>query len=210
MPWASKVKAIVQMWLPGGEGGHAIADILTGKVNPSGKLPVTFPKAYEDNPTYIHFPGGAQADYGEGIFVGYRYYAKTGIKPLFPFGHGLSYTQFELSEPALTEPTDPEGDRHVSVTVANTGDRAGAETVQLYVEMPNCPEASAPLNLCAFEKIYLEPGARQSLSLIVPKRAFAYFDEDANDWTAAPGPHQIHLATSAANIQHSFNMAFKE
>lgn len=210
MPWANKVKAIVQMWLPGQEGGHAIADILTGKVNPSGKLPVTFPKAYEDNPTYIHYPGGAQADYGEGIFVGYRYYAKTGIKPLFPFGHGLSYTKFKLTNATAICRLKKDASVEVRVTLTNQGQVSGAETVQLYAENTASPEATAPLNLCAFEKVALDPGQSEDLTFILPKQAFAYFDEDDQSWAWSKGLYKIHLGTSAGNIQHSFNMVHKE
>ena len=210
MPWANKVKAIVQMWLPGQEGGHAIADILTGKVNPSGKLPVTFPKRYEDNPTYIHYPGGMQADYGEGIFVGYRYYAKTGMKPLFPFGHGLSYTKFTLTNGEAICRLKENETIEVHCTLTNSGSLAGAETVQLYVENIASPEVTAPLNLCAFEKVTLEPGQSEDLTFRIPKRAFAYFDEDQNTWAWGKGLYQVHIGTSAGNIQHSFNMAFKE
>lgn len=210
MPWANKVKAIVQMWLPGQEGGHAIADILTGKVNPSGKLPVTFPKRYEDNPTYIHYPGGMQADYGEGIFVGYRYYAKAGIKPLFPFGHGLSYTKFKLSNATAICRLKKDETVEVRVTLSNQGRVKGAETIQLFAENTASPEVTAPLSLCAFEKVALEPGQSEELTFRIPKRAFAYFDEDQNDWAWCKGLYKIHLGTSAGNIQHSFNMAFKE
>lgn len=210
MPWANKVKAIVQMWLPGQEGGHAIADILTGKVNPSGKLPVTFPKRYEDNPTYIHYPGGAQADYGEGIFVGYRYYAKTGIKPLFPFGYGLSYTKFKLTNATTICRLEKDDTVEVRVTLANQGHVKGAETVQLYVENIASPETAAPLGLCAFEKVTLEPGQSEDLTFRIPKRAFAYFDEDKNDWAWGKGLYKIHLGTSAGDIQHSLNMVHKE
>lgn len=210
MPWADKVKAIVQMWLPGQEGGHAIADVLTGKVNPSGKLPVTFPRRYEDNPTYIHYPGGAQADYGEGIFVGYRYYAKTGIKPLFPFGHGLSYTQFKLTDAEAVSRLEQDETVEVRCMLANTGLRAGAETVQVYADNTAAPEATAPLNLCVFEKVFLEPGQSEQLVFRIPKRAFAYFAVDANDWAWGQGLFKIHLGTSAESIQHSFNLAHKE
>jgi beta-glucosidase len=209
MPWANKVKAIVQMWLPGQEGGHAIADILTGKVNPSGKLPMTFPERYEDNPTYIHYPGGAQAEYGEGIFVGYRYYTKTGVQPLFPFGHGLSYTKFKLTDAEAICRLKADETIEVRCTLTNSGQRAGAQTVQVYAENTGCPEATAPLSLCAFEKVYLEPGQSEALTFRIPKRASSYFDEDANDWAWGHGTYRIHLGTSAGNIQHSINMVHK-
>lgn len=209
MPWADKVAGIVQMWLPGQEGGHAIADVLTGKTNPSGKLPVTFPKRYQDNPTFLHYPGGAQADYGEGLFVGYRYYAKTGTEPLFAFGHGLSYTRFKLSNAAAVCKLAKNDTIEVRLTLSNQGAVTGAETVQIYIENSACPEASAPRNLCAFEKVELPPGRSEDLTFVIPKQAFAYFDEDLNDWTWAKGLYTVHVGTSAKNIQHSFAMVYK-
>lgn len=209
MPWADEVKAIVQMWLPGQEGGHAIADILTGKINPSGKLPVTFPKRYQDNPTYIHYPGGAQADYGEGVFVGYRYYAKAGIKPLFPFGHGLSYAKFKLSDPAAINRLEKDGTIEVQLKVTNQGSVFGSETVQIYSENGEPSEASAPLNLCGFQKIELAPGQSEKLSLIIGERALAYFDEDKDEWALDQGMFKIHIGTSAERIHHTLHIVNK-
>lgn len=206
MPWVDKVRAIVQMWLPGQEGGHAIADILTGKVNPSGKLPMTFPMRYEDNPAYIHTPGGAQVDYGEGIYVGYRYYAKTGIEPLFPFGHGLSYTEFEVSNAEAFCSRKNGQAIEVRARVTNKGASAGTETIQVYVENLASIEATAPLSLCALDRIELEPGKSADLTFVVPSRALAYFDLDQEDWTVTDGPYTLHIGTSARDIHHSLNI----
>ena len=133
MPWVDEVAAVVLAYYPGMENGNAIAKVLLGEVNPSGKLSVTYPKRLEDTPAYVNYPGGKDVRYGEGIFVGYRYYDAKGIEPLFPFGHGLSYAAFEYSDlrvPASVKPGEP---IQVSVRVKNTGDRAGKEVVQLYV-----------------------------------------------------------------------------
>ncbi len=200
MPWADKVPAIIQMWLPGQEGALALADILEGAVNPSGKLPVTFPRRYEDNPTALYYPGGLQSDYGEGLFVGYRYYDRAGVEPLFPFGHGLSYTTFEIF--ALEGPRAIVAGEtaHVSVMVANTGPRAGAETVQVYVQ--DCASAeSKPLRqLRAFGKVLLGPGERRKLSFDLGPRAFSWFDPDRDDWAIVPGRYRIHAGTSSRNL----------
>src|SRR5436309_14842075 len=134
MPWLDKVAAVVQAWYPGQECGNAIADVLFGDVTPSGKLPQTFPVRLKDNPTYLDFPGeNGKVYYGEGLFVGYRYYDKRRIAPLFPFGFGLSYTTFSYSHLRLSaQQIGPDDTLHVSVDVTNTGQRAGKEIVQLY------------------------------------------------------------------------------
>ena len=135
MPWLDKVAGVLQAWYPGQECGNAIADVLFGAVNPSGKLPQTFPVRLEDNPAYINYPGeNGHVRYGEGIFVGYRYYEKKRVAPLFPFGFGLSYTSFAYANLRLAAPTiGPDDQLTVSVDVTNTGQRAGQEIVQLYV-----------------------------------------------------------------------------
>ena len=206
MPWADRAAAILQMWLPGQEGGHALADILTGAVCPSGKLPVTFPARYEDNPTALHYPGGLQSDYGEGIFVGYRYYDKTGTAPLFPFGYGLSYTSFALSGaagPASIKTGEP---AEIQVRIANTGKRAGAEAVQVYVEDRATTESMPPRQLRAFQKVYLEPGEERTLSFTLLPRDFAWFDPDTNDWRVTPGAYRIHLGTSSRDLPLDVDM----
>jgi len=209
MPWADRAAAILQMWLPGQEGGHALADILTGAVSPSGKLPVSFPARYEDNPTALHYPGGLQSDYGEGVFVGYRYYDKTGTVPLFPFGHGLSYTTFSLS--GLTGPSSIKSGEpaEFNVRLTNTGNRAGSETVQVYVEDRATAEAMPPRQLRAFQKVYLEPGEERSLTFTLQPRDFAWFDPDTNDWRVTPGAYRIHLGTSSRDLPLSFDLEIK-
>lgn len=200
MPWADKVKAIVQCWLPGQEGGHAIADVLTGAVNPSGKLPITFPRRYADNPSFLHYPGGAHVHYGEGLFVGYRHYDALGIEPLFAFGHGLSYTSFEVSGLEAPVRAQAFADITVTFTLANTGDLAGAEVLQIYLEHV-APAETMPLRqLKAFAKCELAAKDHARMSLIVPGRAFAWFDVDAGDWTVTPGRYRLHFGTSSRNL----------
>lgn len=200
MPWASKVKAIVQCWLPGQEGGHAIADVLTGVVNPSGKLPVTFPHRYEDNPSFLHYPGGAHVHYGEGLFVGYRQYDVMEIEPLFAFGHGLSYTSFALSD--LEAPAQAGAGEDITITcsLANTSAHAGAEVVQLYIEHLAPPETMPLRQLKAFAKRELAPGKQARVSLAVPGRAFAWYDVDAGQWTVTPGRYRFHIGTSSRDL----------
>ncbi|WP_296720881.1 glycoside hydrolase family 3 C-terminal domain-containing protein [Erythrobacter sp.] len=200
MPWAGKVKAIVQCWLPGQEGGHALADVLTGTVNPSAKLPVTFPRRYEDNPTFLHYPGGSHVHYSEGLFVGYRHYDALGIAPLFPFGHGLSYTSFALSDLEAPEGAKAGEDISVTCTLDNTGARAGAEVVQLYLEHCDPAETMPPRQLKAFAKHELAPGETTKVTLKVPGRAFAWYDVDADAWTVTPGRYRLHVGTSSRNL----------
>jgi beta-glucosidase len=200
MPWADRAAAIVQMWLPGQEGGHALADILTGAVSPSGKLPVTFPARYEDNPTALHYPGGLQSDYGEGIFVGYRYYDKADIAPLFPFGYGLSYTTFALSGASGPALIRTGGSAEISITVTNTGKRPGAETLQVYVEDRATAESMPPRQLRAFRKVHLEPGEARTLSFSLQPRDFAWFNPDTNNWQVTPGAYRVHLGTSSRDL----------
>ena len=200
MPWASEVSAIVQMWLPGQECGYAIADVLTGVHSPSGKLPATFPQRYQDNPTVLHYPGGAQVDYGEGLFMGYRHYDAADIEPLFPFGHGLSYAEFTLSE--MTSPTQIKaGDNAiVEVTMENTGDVTASETIQLYLENLAAPETTARRALAAFAKMEMKPGETKRIQLEIDERAFAWYDVDTSQWMTSPGAYRIRLGTSSRDL----------
>ena len=200
MPWADRVPAIVQMWLPGQEGGHALTDILTGKVNPSGKLPVTFPKRYEDNPTYLHFPGNLQVDYGEGLFVGYKHYDALDIDPLFPFGHGLSYTSFELSNAQYRDVIKHGETVFLSIDLKNTGKLPGAETVQVYVEDTVTAETMPLRQLRAFEKVQLAAGETKALRFDLEARAFSWFNTDTNSWSMTPGRYRIHIGTSSRDL----------
>ncbi len=179
MPWARKVKAIVEAWLGGQAGGGAIADALIGRVNPSGKLSETFPMRLEDTPPYPNFPArNKEANYGEGIFIGYRHYDVRKLTPLFPFGFGLSYTTFAYSDLRVSADVFNEADGlTVEVNVRNAGPVAGKEVVQLYVH-ERCVKVVRPgKELKAFIKVALQPGEGQTVRFELDRRAFAYYDD---------------------------------
>lgn len=212
MPWRGKVKAIVQAWYPGQAGGRAIAEVLAGKVNPSGRSPVTWPVRLADTPrptlSGLGTPWGTPVTirYDEGAEVGYRWYAKNGIKPLYPFGHGLSYTRFvyrdlRISTAAMPGAVQPEsghlaGSETVTATftVTNTGDREGADVPQLYL-------AAAPedgrMRLLGFERVVLKPGETREVKLVVDPRLLARFDRRASQWRITAGAYEIALGRSA-------------
>ena len=199
--WLKQVPALIHAWYPGQEGGNAVAEILFGQTNPSGKLPVTFEDQKEDNPAYRWYPtsdGGKSVRYGEGIFVGYRGYDHNGVQPLFPFGYGLSYTRFEYSDLKV----EPEGDSiKATFSIRNAGDRAGAEVAQLYVE-PVKPAVERPIKeLKGFEKVFLAPGESKELSVTLDERAFAYFDPASKKWKSDPGEYDICIGASSRNIK---------
>ena len=203
MPWADKVPAIVLMWLPGQECGHALADVLTGKTSPSGKLPVSFPRRYEDNPTYLHYPGGLQADYGEGVFVGYRYYDALDIEPLFPFGHGLTYSRFEISNLECPDQIGAHQALSLCVDLTNAGDVDAAETLQVYVEDRATSETMPLRQLRGFRKVHLAAGETQRVTWDLPTRAFAWFDPDKMDWTVTPGEYVVCVGSSSRSMNAS-------
>ena len=202
LPWADTAHTLVQGWLAGEEGPHALAQVLLGEVNPSGKLPFTFPRRLEDNPAYLYYSSGRDANYGEGVFVGYRYYEKRKLAPLFPFGHGLSYTSFEyanLRVPATLAPGQP---LQVSVDVKNTGRRAGRETVQVYVGDEATAEVVRPLKeLKSFRKVSLAPGASTTLTFTLVPRDLSYYDPHLREWTNTHGAHRIYVGSSSADIR---------
>ncbi len=201
MPWIAEVPAVVLAYYPGQEGGNALASVLAGDVTPSGKLTVTFPKRYEDNPTYGNYPGDREVIYGEGLLVGYRYYDAKDIAPLFPFGHGLSYTTFAYSDlqlPATAAVGEPV---RVRITLTNTGACAGAEVAQLYVHDREARVFRPPQELKAFAKVQLEPGASQIVEFTLDERAFAYYDVNASAWAAEPGAFDILVGASSRDIR---------
>ncbi|MCG1010645.1 glycoside hydrolase family 3 C-terminal domain-containing protein [Salinicoccus sp. ID82-1] len=204
MPWLSKVKAVLEGYLGGQALGGAIAKLLYGDVNPSGKLAETFPMKLEDNPSYLNFPGdGDRVEYKEGIHVGYRYYVKKKIEPLFPFGYGLSYTTFEYANLEVEEPEN--GDYHVkvSVDVKNTGERAGKEVVQLYVKDIESIISRPEKELKGFEKVHLEAGETQTVSFNLDKRSFAFYDVEIEDWRVEGGEFEIAVGLSSRNLRLS-------
>lgn len=196
MPWSDDVAAIIQAWFPGEEWGNALADVLSGDLSPSGKLPTTVPVRLEDTPAFTNYPGErGQVRYGEGLFVGYRWYDARSIEPRYCFGHGLSYTTFELGAPTW------DGDAlHVRVT--NTGAVRGAETVQCYVRDIEASVARPRQELKAFVKVWLEPGASEELTLLLDERAFAFWDVAAHAWTVEPGEFELRIGTSSRAIAH--------
>ena len=203
MPWLNKVKGVLEAYLTGQAGGGAVADILFGHVNPSGKLAETFPKKLSDNPSYLFFPGEKdKVEYREGIFVGYRYYDTKKVKPLFPFGYGLSYTDFEYSELKVekSEITDQEKVK-ISLKVKNSGDVYGQEIVQLYVADPESSVIKAEKELKEFAKVELEPGQEKIVEFELGKRAFAYYNTEIEDWYVESGDYEILIGSSSRDIR---------
>lgn len=203
MPWVNEVAAIVQLWYAGQEQGNALADVLFGDVNPSGKLPTTFPVRLQDNPAYINYPGeNGHVRYGEGIFTGYRYYDKKELEPLFPFGHGLSYTTFGYSNLKLNAEKLTEAETlTISVDVTNTGAAAGKEVVQVYVRDVHSRVARPEKELKAFRKISLNPGETQTVTFRLDREAFWYFDTAQNGWVVEPGGFEILVGSSSRDIR---------
>jgi beta-glucosidase len=203
MPWLDRVAAVVQAWYPGQECGNAIADVLFGVVTPSGKLSQTFPVRLEDNPAYINYPGdNGHVRYGEGLYVGYRYYDKKRLAPLFPFGFGLSYTTFAYDNLRLSSDIlSPDQSLTVRIDVTNTGDRAGQETVQLYVGDVTARLSRAEKELKAFAKLALGPGETQTATLTLDRTALAYWDDATHRWVAEAGEFEVLLGSSSADIR---------
>jgi beta-glucosidase len=201
MPWINEVRSVVLAYYPGQEGGHAIADILFGNVNPSGKLTFTIPGKYEDNPSFLNYPGSRDVLYGEGIFVGYRYYDTKDVSPLFCFGHGLSYTNFEYSELVAPESIKQGEVLEISFKVKNTGDTPGKEVAQVYINDQRSRLQRPIKELKAFSKVYLEAGEEKIVTLKLNERAFSYFDPDRKSWVAEPGVFNILVGSSSRDIR---------
>ncbi|MBN1286183.1 MAG: glycoside hydrolase family 3 C-terminal domain-containing protein [Anaerolineae bacterium] len=200
--WIGDAAAVLEAWMMGQAGGGAIADVLFGKVNPSGKLAETFPLRLEDTPAYLNFPGeNGEVRYGEGLFIGYRYYDAKALDVLFPFGYGLSYTSFAYSNFKLSAAklTDA-GSLTVSVDVTNTGSMAGKATVQVYVHDPESRLARPYKELKGFAKVALEPGATQTATITLDARAFAYYDPAYGRWVTESGAFDILVGSSSADI----------
>jgi beta-glucosidase len=203
LPWADKVPAIVEAWLGGQASGGAIADVLTGRVNPSGKLSETFPVRLMDTPSYPEFPAKNQeANYGEGIFIGYRYYDARNLKRLFPFGFGLSYTTFSYANLRVTPAavTDTEN-ISVEVTIKNTGKVPGKEVVQLYVREEQPRVVRPEKELKAFAKVALEPGEEKRVNFQLQARDFAYYDVMRRGWLVKPGDFAILVGASSQDLR---------
>lgn len=220
MPWVKQVPAILQAWFLGSEAGNSIADIIFGKVNPSGKLPMTFPVRLEDVAAHAvgEYPGVKRPDadiwdekYNEGVLVGYRWHDTKKIKPLFPFGHGLSYTTFAYGKPVVSgKELRKDGELKITVAVTNTGDREGQETVQLYLTDVKAPVQRPAKELKGFEKVSLLPGETKEVTFTVKPADLAYFDADAHDWATHPGKYQAHVASSSADIASTIHFSLAD
>jgi beta-glucosidase len=200
-PWINNVAAVVEAWYPGEACGTAIADVLTGKTNPSGKLPVTFVKRWEDSPAFGNYPGSdGKVNYAEGIYVGYRYFdSKTSVKPLFAFGHGLSYTQFKYSGLKIESAGNMK--YTVSATITNTGNFDGREVVQLYVSDKKCSVDRPVKELKSFAGVTLKKGESKEIKLYIDDKAFTFYHPVAKKWTLENGEFDIMLGSASDDIR---------
>jgi beta-glucosidase len=199
MPWINNVKGIVEAFYPGQEGGNAIANVLFGKVNPSGKLPETFPTKISDTPAYGNFPGvNNQVNYAEGIYVGYRHYDAKNIEPLFPFGFGLSYSQFEYSNLKIKK----QGKKiRVTFQLKNSGKMDGAEVAQLYIHDIKCSEDRPSKELKTFEKVFLKAGETKMISMTLDNSTFEMFSKTQNKWIIEKGEFEVLIGSSSRDIR---------
>ncbi len=215
MPWVSEVEAIMQAWYLGSEAGHAIADVISGDVNPSGKLPFTFPVKLTDNAAHhygeLSYPGdGTDQYYKEDILVGYRWHDTKKIKPLFAFGHGLSYSSFALSDVTADKPSYTADDMiNISCRVTNTGQIAGAEVVQVYVGKPQSKVARAIKELKAFNKVTLQKGEATTTTLSIKASNLSFYDEAINGWQLEKGDYTIHVGTASDQIVEELQITIK-
>lgn len=207
-PWHDSVDAIVEAWALGQAVGGALADVLTGAVNPSGRLAETIPLRLEDTPSFLNFPGENEVvRYGEGVFVGYRYYATADRPVRYPFGHGLSYTSFEHGSVQVT-PAGPDS-AVARVTVRNTGTAAGADVVQLYVAPADAPVRRPRRELAGWRKVQLEPGESRTVEIPLERRAFAYWDVVKGRWRVQPGEYAVEDGRSSADIASSVGVTLE-
>jgi beta-glucosidase len=202
--WIDKVPGLIHAWYPGQEGGTALAQLLFGDYSPSGKLPASFERRWEDNATFdSYYPknGEKRVEYGEGVFLGYRHFDRSTVKPLFPFGYGLSYTTFQYTHLMVT-PTSRDGGSLVSVSfdLTNIGSRTGAEIAELYVGDPHASVPRPEKELKAFAKVNLLPGETKHIVLTLNRRAFSFYDVKKKDWSAEPGPFTILVGGSSTEI----------
>ena len=202
-PWFKDVPAVLEAWYPGQEGGEAAAAVLLGEVNPSGKLPDTFPKRYEDNPAFENYPGtDGRVNYAEGLYVGYRHYDTRQVAPALPFGHGLSYTAFSYGDLVLdTRTVHPGGSVSVCLEITNTGRRAGREVVQVYVRDLEARLPRPEKELRRFLKVALQPGESEYICLTLDERALSYWDPEAGRWVAEPGEFEVMVGSSSRDIR---------
>jgi len=208
MPWASKATTLVHAWYLGNATGDAIADVLFGKVNPSGKLSMTFPKRLEDTPSYGHFASeNGEVRYAEDLYVGYKHYQKTGVEPLFPFGFGRSYTTFHYSNIKIGSP-EVTSDANkftisISFSITNSGSVSGSEVAQVYVSLPSTPWGylHPPAHLRSFVKVKdLAPGKSKTVEVMLDKYAVSYWDRGIESWRAEKGTYLVGVGSSSSDI----------
>ena len=223
--WADKCAALLYGWYPGQAGMQAIADIMVGKINPSGKLPATIEKSFKDSPAYGMIPKGLKVshtaknvnelwiaprhydvEYKESVLVGYRWYEAKGIEPLFPFGFGLSYTTFELGKAKAAKQISAEKPLKVTVPLENTGKMAGAEVVQLYVQENNPTVLRPKKELKAFKKVHLEPGKHTTVEFELNYKDLAFWNDKTHAWEVNKGTYTIHIGNSSANISQTLTV----
>ncbi|MDE7311244.1 MAG: glycoside hydrolase family 3 C-terminal domain-containing protein [Eubacterium sp.] len=210
MPWLGDVKAILEAYLGGQAGGSAVADLLYGKANPSGRLAETFPLKLQDNPSYLNFGEGDQVEYREGVFVGYRYYEKKDMQVAFPFGHGLSYTTFAYANIRLSADTATDKDTvTVSVDVTNTGAVSGKEVVQAYVKDLTGMAKRPVKELKGFEKVSLQPGETKTVEITLCPRSFAWYHIGLHSWFIGSGKYEILVGSSSADIRQSITLTMQ-
>jgi len=201
--WVDHVPALLEAWYPGQEGGTAVAQVLFGEFNPSGRLPISIERRWEDDAAYnSYYPkeGSKKVEYSEGIFVGYRHFDKSAVKPLFPFGYGLSYTSFTYKNLTIS-PASSDDQVTVAFDVTNTGSRAGADVAEVFVGDHHAPVPRPVKELKGFAKVNLSPGETKNVSVKLDRRAFSYYDVKTHAWTVAPGDFDLFVARSAADIE---------
>ena len=211
MPWAQQVKAILWGWYGGMEAGHAYARVLLGEVNPSGKLPITLPKKLADTaPLALNDYNPRDSFYKEGVFIGYRWFEQRGLAPEFPFGHGLSYTRFEVANLELPESVEAKtGEIPVRVTVKNIGKVPGAEVVQLYLGDVEASVARPAKELKGFQKVFLQPGELRQITLLLKQRDLAFWDVTADEWRVEPGEFKVMVGVSSADIRSTGSFQYR-
>jgi beta-glucosidase len=209
LSWAPSVPAVLWGWLPGQEGGRALADVLVGEEEPGGRLPCTFPARLEDTPSFLDADPGVFR-YPEGVFAGHRWYDARGIEPAFPFGFGLGYTTWAVATPVAPAPVAPGEVADVRVRVANTGDRRGACVVQIYVGHPGASVPRPPRELRAFEKVALDAGHARELTVHLEMRDLARWDPRAEEWVADAGEHLVWAGLSSRHVGEPATLVLTE
>ena len=216
MPWVKEIPSIIQSWYLGSVGGEALADVLSGDVNPSGKLPFSYPVKLEDCPAHffgeISYPGDSiRQEYKEDILVGYRWYDTKKIRPLFPFGYGMSYTTFEYSKPVVSAKTmNADGSIDLTVRIRNTGKIAGKEIVQLYVGDEECSVLRPVKELKDFRKVRLLPNEEKEVKFTIKPEALQFFDDKQHTWVAEPGKFKAYIAASSSDIRGTVTFEYTQ